>query len=97
MSEKTYGILIHGAGWVSTQHIAAYEVVSKHGANLLWLPYVSYGAINGGITEARRILGAVDGTTLTYAPPVPAGPNVWPDAQTRHPRYEAVLHGIGFS
>lgn len=25
MSEKTYGILIHGAGWVSTQHIAAYR------------------------------------------------------------------------
>jgi predicted dehydrogenase len=25
MSEKTYGILIHGAGWVSTQHISAYK------------------------------------------------------------------------
>jgi predicted dehydrogenase len=25
MSEKTYGILICGAGWVSTQHIAAYK------------------------------------------------------------------------
>ena len=25
MSEKTYGILIHGAGWVSAQHIAAYK------------------------------------------------------------------------
>lgn len=25
MPEKTYGILVHGAGWVSTQHIAAYK------------------------------------------------------------------------
>jgi predicted dehydrogenase len=25
MPERTYGILIHGAGWVSTQHIAAYK------------------------------------------------------------------------
>jgi predicted dehydrogenase len=24
MSDRTYGVLIHGAGWVSTQHIAAY-------------------------------------------------------------------------
>ena len=25
MSERTCGILIHGAGWVSAQHIAAYK------------------------------------------------------------------------
>jgi predicted dehydrogenase len=25
MTEKTYGVLIHGAGWVSSQHIAAFQ------------------------------------------------------------------------
>jgi predicted dehydrogenase len=25
MADKTYGILVHGAGWVATQHIAAYR------------------------------------------------------------------------
>jgi predicted dehydrogenase len=25
VAEKKYGVLIHGAGWVSTQHIAAFS------------------------------------------------------------------------
>ncbi len=25
MAEKTYGVLVHGAGWVSTQHLAAFK------------------------------------------------------------------------
>jgi predicted dehydrogenase len=29
MTDKTYGVLVHGAGWVSTQHLAAY-VANPH-------------------------------------------------------------------
>jgi signal transduction histidine kinase len=62
-----YRLTALGEGMLLQIGLVVMVVVSRHGANLLWLPYVSYGAINGGITEARRILGA-----LVVAPPLVA-------------------------
>jgi signal transduction histidine kinase len=62
-----YRLTALGEGVLLQVGLVVMVVVSKHGANLLWLPYVAYGAINGGITEARRILGA-----LVVVPPLVA-------------------------
>lgn len=62
-----YRIVALGEGILLQAGLAGMVVLSGRGANVLWLTYVAYATLNAGITEARRVLGA-----LVVAPPLVA-------------------------